>query len=217
MDSAFKINDISLEEASRNMGSKSLLTFITVTFLLVLLGILSSGIFIFVVSFFDFVSPMILLPSVLYFIVVEAYRDIAGFFNCGGAAIFTVIMIAVAGVIYWLQNFFLKGKNYETVSGKPKQIKLNDNKMLTVPLSIFSGLVVLVPLLAMLTVFIQSIATTWGKDPLPSGYTLEHYKTIFSSSLGNIQNSLILALGALLLSVIIAVFVSYFVVRQKST
>ena len=217
MVAAFKISDISLEEASRNMGSKSLLTFITVTFPLVLPGMLSTAMVIFAVSFSDFGTPIILAPTDLNLIVVEAYREIAGFFNWGGAAILTVIMIAVAGVIYWLQNFFLKGKNYETVSGKPKQIKLNDNKMLTVPLSIFSGLVVLVPLLAMLTVFIQSIATTWGKDPLPSGYTLEHYKTIFSSSLGNIQNSLILALGALLLSVIIAVFVSYFVVRQKST
>src|SRR5699024_10132701 len=153
----------------------------------------------------------------LNLIVVEAYREIAGFFNWGGAAFLTVIMIAVAGVIYLLQNFFLKGKNYDTVSVIQLQIKLNDNIKLMVSLSIFSVIVVLVPLLAMLTVFIQSIATTLGKDPLPSGYTLEHYKTIFSSSLGNIQNSLILALGALLLSVIIAVFVSYFVVRQKST
>src|SRR5699024_9137988 len=147
---AFQISDISLEEASRNMWSKSLLTFITVTFPLVLPGMLSTAMVIFAVSFSDFGTPIILAPTDLNLIVVEAYREIAGFFNWGGAAILTVIMIAVAGVIYWLQNFFLKGKNYETVSGKPKQIKLNDNKMLTVPLSIFSGLVVLVPLLAML-------------------------------------------------------------------
>src|SRR5699024_4474491 len=62
----------------------------------------------------------------------------------------------------------------------------------------------------------QSIATTWGKDPLPNGYTFAHYKTIFTSSLGNIQNSLILAFGALVLSIIVSVFVSYFVVRQNS-
>src|SRR5699024_8592284 len=77
--------------------------------------------------------------------------------------------------------------------------------------------VVIVPLLSILTVFMQSIATTCGKDPLPNGYTLSHYKTIFTSSLGNIQNSIVLALGALLISVIVASAVSYFVVRQKST
>lgn len=217
MVAAFKISDITLEEASRNMGSKSWLTFITITFPLAIPGMLSTLMVIFAVSFSDFGTPIILAPTDLNLIVVDAYREIAGFFNWGGAAILTVIMIAVAGVVYWLQNFFMKGKNYDTVSGKPKQIKLIDNKLLTVPLVLFSSFIVIVPLLAILTVFIQSIATTWGKDPLPSGYTFEHYRTIFSTSLGNIQNSLVLAFGALILSVIIAVFVSYFVVRQRST
>ncbi|WP_096272566.1 ABC transporter permease [Paucisalibacillus globulus] len=217
MVAAFKISDVSLEEASRNMGSKGWLTFITVTFPLAIPGMLSTALVIFAVSFSDFGTPIILAPSDLNLIVVDAYREIAGFFNWGGAAILTVIMIAVAGVVYWLQNYLLKGKNYDTLSGKPKKIKLSENKALTIPLAIFSGFVVLIPILAMGTVFLQSIATTWGKDPLPSGYTLEHYRTIFTSSLGNIQNSLILAAGALILSVIIATFVSYFVVRQRST
>ncbi|WP_330949223.1 ABC transporter permease [Virgibacillus sp. MG-45] len=216
MVAAFKISDVSLEEASRNMGAKSWLTFITVTFPLAIPGMLSTALVIFSVSFSDFGTPIILAPTDLNLLVVEAYREIAGFFNWGGAAILTVIMIAVAAFVYWMQHAFFKGKNYDAVSGKPKQIKLNDNKALTISLSAFSGFVVLVPLLAMGTVFLQSIATTWGKDPLPNGYTLAHYKTIFTSSLGNIQNSLILAFGALVLSVIIATFVSYFVVRQNA-
>lgn len=216
MVAAFKVSDASLEEASRNMGAKGWLTFSTITFPLVIPGMLSTALVIFAVSFSDFGTPIILAPTDLNLLVVEAYREISGFFNWGGAAILTVIMIAVAGFVFWLQNLFSKGKNYDSVSGKPKQIKLNDNKLLSGSLSIFSGLVVLVPLLAMITVFVQSIATTWGKDPLPSGYTLEHYKTIFTSSLGNIQNSIILALGALILSIVIATFVSYFVVRQSS-
>lgn len=216
MVAAFKVSDASLEEASRNMGAKGWLTFSTITFPLVIPGMLSTALVIFAVSFSDFGTPIILAPTDLNLLVVEAYREISGFFNWGGAAILTVIMIAVAGFVFWLQNLFSKGKNYDSVSGKPKQIKLNDNKLLSGSLSIFSGLVVLVPLLAMITVFVQSIATTWGKDPLPSGYTLEHYKTIFTSSLGNIQNSIILALGALILSIVIATFVSYFVVRQNS-
>lgn len=214
---AFKISDVSLEEASRNMGARGWLTFVSVTFPLVIPGILSTAMVIFAVSFSDFGTPIILAPNDLNLIVVEAYREISGFFNWGGAAILTVIMIAIAGIVYWLQNFFTKNMNYGSVSGKPKQIKLNNNKALTFPLFLFSAFVVIVPLLSILTVFMQSIATTWGKDPLPNGYTLGHYKTIFTSSLGNIQNSIVLALGALLISVIVASAVSYFVVRQKST
>src|SRR5699024_4504 len=216
MVAAFKVSDVSLEEASRNMGAKGWLTFITITFPLVIPGMLSTALVIFAVSFSDFGTPIILAPTDLNLLVVEAYREISGFFNWGGAAILTFIMISVAGFAYWLQNYFVKGKNYDSISGKPKQVKLNDHRAVNISLTIFSAFVVFVPLLALGTVFLQSIATTWGKDPLPSGYTLEHYKTIFTSSIGNIQNSIILACGALVLSIIISIFVSYFVVRQHS-
>ncbi|WP_062350692.1 ABC transporter permease [Bacillus kwashiorkori] len=217
MVAAFKISDISLEEASRNLGGKSWLTFFAITLPLALPGIISSMLLIFSVSFSDFGTPIILAPKDLNLIVVEAYREMAGFFNWAGAAILTIVMVIVAAFFFWLQNLFVKGKNYGSVSGKPKMQKLNDNKWLNGSLSVYSFLIVLLPLLSLFTVVLQSFATTWGKDALPSGYTLDHYKMIFTNSFGNIQNSIVLALGALLLSVVIAVFVSYFVVRQNAT
>lgn len=213
---AFKVSDISLEEASQNLGAKNWFTFIFVTFPLALPGVISSALLIFTVSFSDFGSPIVLAPKELNLLVVEAYREISGFFNWGGAAILTVVMVIVAAFFFYLQHLFTKGKNYGSVSGKPKQQKLIENKLLTRVLSGYSLIVVLIPVLAMLSVALQSVATTWGKDLLPSGYTLNHYKTIFSTSMGNIQNSIMLATGALVLSVIVATFVSYFVVRQNS-
>ncbi|MDQ0271635.1 ABC transporter permease [Cytobacillus purgationiresistens] len=217
MVAAFKVSDISLEEASLNLGAKNWFTFIFVTFPLAIPGLISSALLIFTVSFSDFGTPIILAPKDLNLLVVEAYREIAGFFNWGGAAILTVIMVLVAAFFFWLQHLFTKGKNYGSVSGKPKQQKLNDTKWLTRTLSGYSLILVIVPLLAMLSIVLQSVATTWGSNPLPNGYTFAHYQTIFTSSLGNIQNSIILALGALVLSVVIATFVSYFVVRQNSS
>ncbi|MCM3357948.1 iron ABC transporter permease [Psychrobacillus sp. FSL K6-4046] len=214
---AFKISDISLEEASQNLGAKNWFTFVFVTFPLALPGIISSALLIFTVSFSDFGTPIVLAPKELNLLVVEAYREIAGFFNWGGAAILTVVMVIVAAFFFWLQHLFTKSRNYGSVSGKPKKQKLIENKLLTRLLSGYSFLVVLIPLFAMLSVALQSVATTWGKDLLPNGYTLNHYKTIFSTSMGNIQNSIMLATGALVLSVIIATFVSYFVVRQNSS
>lgn len=214
---AFKVSDSSLEEASQNLGAKNWFTFVFVTFPLAIPGIISSALLIFTVSFSDFGTPIVLAPKDLNLLVVEAYREISGFFNWGGAAILTVVMVIVAAFFFWLQHVFTKGKNYGSVSGKPKQQKLIENKSLTRVLTIYGFLITLIPLFAMLSVALQSFATTWGKDLLPNGYTLQHYKTIFSTSLGNIQNSIILATGALILSVIIATFVSYFVVRQNST
>lgn len=217
MVAAFKVSDITLEEASLNLGAKNWFTFAFVTFPLALPGIISSALLIFTVSFSDFGTPIILAPKELNLLVVEAYREIAGFYNWGGAAILTVVMVLVAAFFFWLQTLSTKGRNYGSVSGKPKIQRLNNHSGLTRILSGYSFLIVLVPFLAMVSIVIQSFATTWGKDFLPSGYTLKHYQTIFTSSMGNIQNSLILAFGALVLSVVIATFVSYFVVRQKAT
>jgi iron(III) transport system permease protein len=217
MVAAFKISDISLEEASFNLGGKKFLTFLLVTLPLALPGIISSALLIFTVSFSDFGTPIILAPKDMNLIVVEAYREIAGFFNWSGAAILTVIMVLVAAFFFWLQNLFVKGKNYGSVSGKPKIQKLSTNKKLNGTLSAYSLIIVLVPLLAMLTVLVESFATTWGLSPLPSGFTFDHYISVFKSSFVNMKNSIVLALGALILSVIIATFVSYFVVRQNAT
>ncbi|PYZ95997.1 iron ABC transporter permease [Alteribacter lacisalsi] len=217
MVAAFKISDISLEEASQNMGAKNWMTMIFITFPLAIPGIVSAALLIFTVSFSDFGTPIILAPDGLNLIVVEAYREISGFFNWAGASILTVVMVVVAALFFWLQRLVTKGKDYGTLSGKPKQTKLNDNKVVTTSLAIYTGLVLLIPVLTVLSVVMQSFATTWGADLLPRGFTLDHYQTIFTRSGDNILNSIILAGGALVISVIIATFVSYFVVRENAT
>ncbi len=216
MVAAFKLSDISLEEASQNLGSSSWMSLVFVTFPLAIPGIISSALLIFTVSFSDFGTPIILAPEGLNLIVVEAYREISGFFNWAGASILTVVMVLVAGVFFWIQRKITKRMNYGTLSGKPKAIKLNDNKWVTTGLTIYTGFIISIPLLAVLSVLMQSFATTWGADLLPRGFTLDHYRTIFSRSTSNIMNSIILAIGALGISVVVSTLVSYFVVRQNA-
>ncbi|HZG13642.1 MAG TPA: iron ABC transporter permease [Candidatus Bathyarchaeia archaeon] len=216
MVAAFKICDVTLEEASQNLGARSWYTFLRVTLPLAMPGIISSMLLIFTVSFSDFGTPIILAPKDLNLIVVEAYREIAGFFNWAGSAVLTIIMLIVAAFFFWLQRMVIKGKEYGTISGKPTKQKLNDHKGAVSVLTVYTALVMLVPLLAVGSVFLSSVATTWGHHALPDGYTLDHYKTIFSTSGKNIVNSMLLAGGTLVISVIISTFVSYFVVRRGS-
>ena len=112
MVAAFKVSDISLEEASRNMGAKGWLTFITVTFPLVIPGMLSTALVIFAVSFSDFGTPIVLAPSDLNLIVVDAYREISGFFNWGGAAILTVNHDCCCRFCLLAAKLLLKGRDY---------------------------------------------------------------------------------------------------------
>lgn len=216
MVAAFKAADGALEEASRNLGAKSGLTFMIVTLLLALPGILSAMLLVFTISFSDFGTPIIMAPKELNLIVVEAYREIAGFFNWSGSAILTVVMVTVSALFFWLQRFVVKGREYGTISGKPAAIRMVKHRGVITALMIYTGVVLLVPLLAVGSIFLSSIATTWGHHALPNGYTLRHYATIFHSSSSHIANSLILASGALVFSVILATLLSYFVIRRGS-
>ncbi|MDR6224867.1 ABC transporter permease [Desmospora profundinema] len=216
MVAAFKAADGALEEASRNLGAKSGLTFVMVTLSLAVPGILSAMLLVFTISFSDFGTPIIMAPKELNLIVVEAYREIAGFFNWSGSAILTVVMVAVAALFFWLQRWVIKGREYGTISGKPVVTRPVRHKGALAGLMIYTSVVLAVPLLAVGSIFLSSVATTWGHHALPNGYTLRHYATIFHSSTSNIVNSLVLASGALVLSVIIATFISYFVIRRGS-
>ncbi|MCG6197746.1 iron ABC transporter permease, partial [Anoxybacillus sp. LAT_38] len=86
----------------------------------------------------------------------EAYREIAGFYNWAGSAVLTVIMLLVAAFFFWLQRLVVKGKEYGTISGKPTRQKLNDHKGVVAVLTIYTFLVMLVPLLAVGSVFLSS-------------------------------------------------------------
>lgn len=216
MVAAFKVSDVSLEESAQNLGAKNWISLMFVTFPMALPGILSSILLVFTVSFSDFGSPIILASEEQSLLIVDAYREMTGFFNWGGASILSLVMVVVASVFLWLQRLVTKKMDYGIISGKPKGARLNDNKLTTISLSFFSGLVILIPGLATLTIIVQSFSTTWSNKILPNGFTFDHYTNIFVSSSENMINSLILASGALLLSVIIVTPLAYFIVRQDS-
>ncbi|OYD07811.1 ABC transporter permease [Paludifilum halophilum] len=217
MVAAFKTSNSNLEEASQNLGAKGWFTFARVTLPLAGPGIVSSMLLVFTISFSDFGTPIMMAPKNLNLIVVEAYREIAGFFNWSGSAILTVVMVLVAAFFFWMQRLVVRGKEYGTISGKPSRVKPVANRGVRTGLTLYTLFVMMVPILAVGSIFLSSIATTWGYQALPNGYTLDHYVTIFSRSSQNILNSLILASGALILSVVIATFVSYFVIRRGSS
>ncbi|WP_040978480.1 ABC transporter permease [Oceanobacillus jeddahense] len=216
MVASFKVSDMTLEEAAHNMGARTWYTFSSVTFPLAIAGIASSMLLVFTVSFSDFGTPIVLAPNNLNLIVVEAYREMSGFSNWSGSSVLTVVMIIVAGLFFWLQRWVTKKKEYGTISGKPKNQKLNENKVLNSILSGYTFLVLLFPILILASIFLASIATNWGHNILPNGYTMNNYFSVFNASKDSIFNSLFLAGGALLLSVIIATFISYYVVRRGS-
>lgn len=216
MVAAFKIADSSLENAAQNLGARSGATFATVTFPLALPGIVSASLLIFAIAFSDFGAAIILAPDGLNLIVVEAYREISGFFNWAGAAVLVVVMIAVAAAFFGLQRFVVRNRNYGTLTQKGARIELKTNRKAGWLLTVYTSIVVALPTLVLLSVMVQSFAGSWSGRLLPDSWTLGHYDRVFSRNMDNLWNSLVLAGGALAVALIACIFIAYFVQRDRA-
>ncbi|HLR09102.1 MAG TPA: iron ABC transporter permease [Bacillota bacterium] len=217
MVAAFRVSDITLEEGSKNLGAKNWFTFIFITLPLAIPGILSSLLLVFTVSFSDFGAPIILAPKDTSLLVVDTYREMTGFFNWGGASILTVVMIVVAGIFLWLQRLVAGKMSYGVISGRQGVQSLNRDKKVTTLLALYSFIVVFIPFFAGLSILVQSFATTWGDSILPNGFTLSNYENILSTSYESLINTMILAIGALVVSILVTAPLTYFVVRKNAT
>lgn len=213
MIAAFKIADAALEEASESLGAPKWLTWLTVTLPLAFPGIAAAALLVFVVTLSDFGAPIILAPKGFPLLPVEAYREMSGYFNWSGAAILSLVLVIVAGLMLAMQKFVLRGGNYglQVKEGRP----LVGGRRLTLPLQIYSVLFLLMPLALIASVVLQSFATTWGLRILPDGYTLANYAHVLERSADKIRNSLLLGVGALLVSTVVATTTAFFAVRRK--
>lgn len=216
MVAAFKIADSSLENAAENLGARSFATFFTVTLPLALPGIISASLLIFAIAFSDFGAAIILAPDGLNLIVVEAYREISGFFNWAGASVLVIVMIAVAAAFFGLQRLAVRNRNYGTLTQKGAKIELKTGRKAGWTLTIYTAVVVTLPTLVLASVIVQSFAGSWSNSLLPGSWTLSHYDRAFSRNIDNLWNSLTLAGGALLVALIACVFIAYFVQRDKA-
>lgn len=168
----------SLEEASQTLGAKRWQTFRTVTWPLLKPGIANAFLLGFVESMADFGNPLVLggnyevLSTKIFFAVVGASH------NQGQAAVLAIVLLGFTLGAFWVQQRWLGGKSYTTVTGK-------GDSGLPTPLprrvSWLAGLVIL-PWVALtfviyLVILIGGFVKAMGRDYTP---TLEHYRTGFS-------------------------------------
>ncbi|POR53280.1 ABC transporter permease [Bosea psychrotolerans] len=168
----------SLEEASQTLGAGRWQTFSTVTWPLLRPGIANAFLLGFVESMADFGNPLVLggnfevLSTKIFFAVVGAA------YNQGQAAVLAMVLLAFTLGAFWLQQGWLGGKSYTTVTGK-------GDAGLPTPLprrvTWLAGLAVLpwvaLTLVIYLVILVGGFVKTMGRDYTP---TLEHYRTGFA-------------------------------------
>ena len=205
--------DRSMEEAAQNLGSHGLRLFRRIVFPLAMPGYTAGAALVFIKVFDDLGTPLLL--NVNNMLAPQAFLRISsiGISDPMGYVI-SVILVIFSILSLWASFLFMRGKDYTTVQkgggGMAKRILKTREKFLSYGVVIFILLLVLSPHIGLL---LLSFGTIWSYAPLPDGYTLQNYVTMWESSKTFITNTILYASIAATLDVIVGTAIAYIVLR----
>src|SRR5690625_1482418 len=201
-----------LEEAAQTLGAGRWHVLRSITWPLVRPGLAAAALLSIIESLADFGNPIVLGGDRNY-LATEVYLSLTGRFNPHEAAVYGTVLLLFVLAAFFLQQWWLGGSSFVTVTGKPA-----------------SGTVVRLPrlvewlfigLLAVWTVFVfalyasivfGSFTQLWGVNYT---LTLQHYRDFLTAGLPvflySLRVSAISAVPALLLGFLVA----YLVSRQR--
>ncbi|MFF6012617.1 ABC transporter permease subunit [Rahnella sp. R3(2024)] len=136
-----------------------------------------------------------------------------------GAAVLSLVLVAMALCAYSVQRAVLAGKNVESMTGKPADLTQKSLAGRTIPVMILFSLVALIavalPLLSMLA---TAFSGTLSGGLALSNLTLRHFSALFAAhgdAIGALSTSLSLAAGTALIAGLTGFLASWLVVVRK--
>ncbi|WP_431295897.1 ABC transporter permease [Rahnella sp. PAMC 25559] len=136
-----------------------------------------------------------------------------------GAAVLSLVLVAMALCAYSVQRAVLAGKNVESMTGKPADLTQKSLAGRTIPVMILFSLVALIavalPLLSMLA---TAFSGTLSGGLSLSNLTLRHFSALFAAhgdAIGALSTSLSLAAGTALIAGLTGFLASWLVVVWK--
>ncbi|MCF4115164.1 MULTISPECIES: ABC transporter permease [Dethiosulfovibrio] len=200
-----------LEDAAMNVGASRWQTFLRVTLPLSLPGIASAFLVVFIESLADFGNPLVLAGSRFPMLATQAYLEITGSFNLPLGAALAVVLLLPSVTAFLIQRYFLRKRQYTTVTGKP----VNSTSKLVGPgagvlLRGVLGLFALSVALFYGVIAVGAFTKVWGYDFTP---TLDHLTYAFQVGGDTIKDTLIVALLSTPISGILGMLIAFMVVR----
>ena len=213
--------DPSLEEASRVSGASPVKTLLKITLPMMTPSLIAGALLVFVSAASCYGIPSIIGAPGRVHTVTTRIIDYVGRGSEGmdDAISLGMFLMVLALVILFVSDVVVARRQYITVSGKSTRPNIVDlrrwRKPITVLVSLFAVIVVLVPFA---TILVTSLKVDLGKSLLDAGnLTFRNWVTIFSRDemLDCLKNSFLFAIAAATVGIVVSVTMSYLLQRTR--
>ncbi|MFD1451403.1 MULTISPECIES: ABC transporter permease [Oceanobacillus] len=212
---ALKTIDVSLEEASSSLGVSGFARIRKVTLPLIFPTVSTGALMVFMASFADFGTPMLIGQGekVLPILAYDQFISEMGS-NPAMASTLSMILLSVTTAVLLFQRHIMNRKTYTMSSLRPpKVIKLSPVKRILATLMVMG--IVTLSIIPQATVITTSFLKTNG-PVFVGGFSLDSYREVLYKVPKAIQNTFTYASVAIVIMVIAGLLLSYVVVRRKS-
>ena len=215
LDSLSKV-DPSLEEAAQVVGAKGWRRFWDITLPLTTPGYVSGALLVFIWTFADFVTPLVL--GVQDLLAVQAYLNIVQFvdrriFRMG--IVISALLVVLAIVFVLVARHYVAIKDYSSLSySRVERRRLGPvARWLAVG---FLALLMFASLVPQLGVFLAAVGKGWSLTPFPVHYTLDYFRQVSLETPKFIVNSLVFSGIAVLICLVVGVPMAWIMGRTRT-
>ena len=212
----FQNVDNSLLEASENLGCSGLKRFIIIIMPLIMPTLYAGGLLVFMRSFADFGTPMLIGEGFRTFPVTifnEYISEMGG--DDGFAAAISIIAILITTSIFLLQRYLVNRKSFKMNSiNKIRPIPLKKVGNIIVHLYIY--ILVGISIMPHMYIYYTSFKNTNG-TVFADGYSFNSYIKAFDSIGRAVKNTIMIPGISLMFIIVLAVLIAYVSVRRNNT
>jgi len=207
--------DISSEEASYNLGASFLQTFRRIIFPLLLPGYFAASSIIFIWTLTDLGTPLVFEYRKL--LAVQIFNSIKDINTNPQGYVLVLLVIFITVILFTLTKRYITRHPYTTerIAVAYTERHLSGKKLFLIYISLC--LLLCLSLLPHISIILSSISKKWFFTVLPSEYTGEFYRTVFTHHLTKtgIFNSLFLSGASTFIDILLGFTIGFILARTK--
>ena len=207
--------DPALEEAAESVGARPFTKLLRITLPLTTPGYVAGALLVFIWTFSDFVTPLVL--GVHDLLASQAYLNIVQFvdrrlFRMG--IVISTLMVALAVLFLVAARRYVAIKDYSSLSYS-KVARRRLSPLGQAGAVSFLSLLMLLSFVPYLGVLLASVGKGWSLTPVPVRYTLAHFERVIVETPKYIVNSFVYSGLAVALCIAIGVPIAWILARTR--